>query len=64
MTLRLICRQTDCGDGANVSGAPAHVTYRTFDIDAPEVEAWLRRYGPGLISHQVVDAELLTAEEA
>jgi hypothetical protein len=39
--IRVICRETDINDAAHVGG-PVHVTYRTFDVELPEVEAFLR----------------------
>lgn len=40
MAIRLIVRQSDCGAAANVGGA-VHETYKTFEIEAPELEAYL-----------------------
>ena len=39
--IRIICTETDFGDAANIGG-PVIVRHKTFDIDAPEVEEWLR----------------------
>ncbi len=42
--LRLIVRIDDAAMAANVGGSP-QTTYRTFDIDHPEIEALLRGGG-------------------
>jgi hypothetical protein len=39
--MRLHLWQSDAGMAANVGG-PARVTYKSFDVDLPEVEHWLR----------------------
>ena len=66
MSLRIIVRQTDCGDAANVGG-DVHTSFRTFDIKAPEVEAWLCQHeqvkGPNYITRQVVGVEVRGNEE-
>lgn len=41
--IRLICRETDCGAAANVGG-PVEVSHKTFEIDIPVVEQWLREH--------------------
>ena len=38
--IRIICSNTDFSDAANVGG-PTAVTYKTFDVELPEVETWL-----------------------
>jgi len=38
--IRIIVVTTDYGDAANVGG-PVHVDYRTFEVEAPEVEQYL-----------------------
>jgi hypothetical protein len=42
--IRLICFEADAGMAANVGG-PVRITRKTFDIEAPEMEAWLREEG-------------------
>ena len=38
--IRIICSNTDYADAANVGGHVS-VTYKTFDVDLPAVEAWI-----------------------
>lgn len=40
MAIRIIVTTTDAGAAAHVGG-PVHVTHKTFDIEAPEVEAFM-----------------------
>jgi len=42
--IRIICADTDYSSAANVGG-PVDTRHRTFDIDAPEVEAFLKGSG-------------------
>ncbi len=44
MTIRLIIRIDDATMAAHVGGCP-QTTYRTFDIEHPEIEALLRGGG-------------------
>lgn len=39
--IRLHLSQTDAGMAANVGG-PVRETWKSFDVDLPEVEDWLR----------------------
>lgn len=39
--IRLIVREDNCGMAANVGG-DVHTTYKTFDVDLPDLEAYLR----------------------
>lgn len=55
--IRLILRRENCSAATDVSGAIAHVTYHTFDIDLPELQRLLRADGD--TSAQVVGAEVL-----
>lgn len=58
--IRLICRQQDAAMAVNVRGASAEVTYRTVDIYAPELEAWLRACNPDSYTERsIIGAELL-----
>lgn len=57
--LRVIVKDTDGGRACNVGGDVV-VSYRTFDIAAPEVEAHLRNQG-SYSDSQVVGVELLPA---
>ena len=38
--IRIICFENDCSDAANVGG-PNKLSMKTFDVDIPEVEAWM-----------------------
>lgn len=60
--MRVIVEQVDTGAAAaGVPGAKAVVTYRTFDIEAPQLEAFLREQGNrfvvGADCHPRVDNE-------
>lgn len=55
--LRIIICQTDCAAAANVGG-PVEIEYRTFDIEAPEVEAYLRAEVGSYARRQIVGTEL------
>ncbi len=44
--LRIIITTTDCGAAANVGG-PVIVRHKTFDVPAPEVEAFLNAQKKG-----------------
>jgi len=39
--IRVICYENDYSDAANVGGRNIE-TYKTFDIQAPEIEAWIK----------------------
>lgn len=47
MTLRIIVRNSDWGYACNIGGpgTSATVTHKTFDIDAPAVEAFMKAVG-------------------
>jgi hypothetical protein len=38
--LRIVVRESNCGAACNVGG-PVDVTWKTFDVDLPELEAYL-----------------------
>lgn len=40
--LRIIVQETNVNNAAHVTGAKADISYRTFDIEAPDVEKYLR----------------------
>lgn len=40
MAIRIIVTTTDAGAAAHVGG-PVHITHKTFDIEAPELEAFM-----------------------
>lgn len=61
MTIRIIVEQVDTGAAAaGVPGAKTQVSHRTFDIDATELEAFLRN-APNRF---VIGAELLGVFES
>lgn len=41
--LRIICRSVDEGGAVNV-GSPVDVTYKTFDCNLPDVEAYIMEH--------------------
>ncbi|MGE5523423.1 MAG: hypothetical protein ACM3SS_06900 [Rhodospirillaceae bacterium] len=60
--IRLVVRTCDAGMAANVGGEVC-VEYKTFDVDVPELEAFLREVGTYSFKN-IVGAELLDAKEA
>lgn len=59
--LRIIVRIDDAGMAANVGG-PVLSTYRTIDVDLPELEELLRTHSPAAMSYvhaQVVGVEVI-----
>jgi hypothetical protein len=65
MPLRIIVCDVDSGYACNVGG-PVAVNYRTFDIDAPEVEAFLREPSEKKWSYSqrtISGVEVLAAKE-
>jgi len=58
--IRLILSEADAGMAANVGG-PVTITYKTFDIDAPEVEAWLKSPTSSYAQRRLVGCEVLDA---
>lgn len=59
MTLRIIIRTDDANMAANVGGSVL-VTYQTFDVEIPEVEAFLKALdGHVYENRQVVGVELV-----
>jgi hypothetical protein len=60
--LRIICRTDDAGMAANVGGSVC-TEHRTFDVELPELEAWLRE-PQGTYGHrQVTGVELVGSLE-
>lgn len=60
-TLRIITRYTDCGAAANVGG-PVIEAYRTFDVDLPELVAYLTAPRDNQwVTRTVIGAELVPA---
>lgn len=58
--IRIIVQRTDAGTAAHVGG-PVMTTYRTFDIDHPALEEFLRG-GDSLDVREVVGSEIPTTE--
>lgn len=55
--LRIICRDTDATEVVHANGQ-YHVRYRTFDVELPEVEAYLARVA--LYGHRaIMGAEII-----
>lgn len=57
MSIRIVVEDADAGMAANVGG-PVNVSYRTFDIEFPALEIFLRKhiqYG----HRRVIGTELL-----
>lgn len=62
--LRVIVATTDASRAAHVGG-PVQVTYKTFDIDAPEVEAFMAQAYPRnqFWDRTLVGVEILDAKD-
>ena len=58
--IRIIVSEADARMAANVGG-PVKVTYKTFDISAPVIEAWLKASTETYIERQFVGLEVLDA---
>lgn len=41
--LRVVCCENEHTHTVHVGGPPS-ITYKTFDVDLPEIEAWLDKY--------------------
>lgn len=61
--IRLIARSADRGAAANVGG-PVDTEYKTFDVDLPEVEAWLLKNSGKYLWSEIVGAEIIKKEGA
>ena len=58
--IRIICRESNGSEVAHVKDGQIYITYTTFDISAPEVEAYINQpvmYG----GRQVVGVEIIQA---
>jgi len=58
MTVRLIVCIDDAAMAANVGGS-VHTSYRTFDVDLPDVEALLRDRANGYTEARLIGCELV-----
>lgn len=54
--IRVVVQTNDAGMAANVGGS-VHTTIRTFDIEAPELEAYLREPMGTYAHRQVLGVE-------
>lgn len=55
--IRLIVRSTNVGAAANVGG-PVDIGFKTFDIEAPELESYLS-INQAYLSREVIGVELI-----
>lgn len=56
--LRIITRTVDRQGAAHVGG-PEHTSYRTFDIELPEIEKWLTRPLATYVDCDVIGVEVI-----
>jgi hypothetical protein len=57
--LRIIIRTEDRGAAANVNGATCDTYYTTFDVDLPEVEAYLLEHkSNGYVNRHLMGVQL------
>ena len=61
MAIRIIAYQADAGMAANVGGC-VFEEYVTFEVDAPEFEAWFNSNKPGLGGRSIVGVEVIPKE--
>lgn len=62
MAIRIIVTTTDAGAAANVGG-PVHVTHKTFDVEAPEVEAFVAEKMRPFQYRSIVGVEVIQQEK-
>jgi hypothetical protein len=58
--IRIVVQTDDASMAANVGGS-VHTAIRTFDIDAPEIEAFLRADLGAYTHRQIMGVEVLPA---
>jgi hypothetical protein len=63
MTIRIIVRECDEGAARNVGG-PVQTRHRTFDVDLPELEAYLRNVPYDYVCREVIGVELVAVAPA
>lgn len=63
MTIRIIVRTDDAGMACNVGGG-VHSEFRTFDIEAPEIENFLGQSLGTYAQRQIVGVENLAVASA
>jgi hypothetical protein len=56
--IRIVCHEADAEMAGNVGG-PVQQSYKTFDVDLPNVEAWLESVSGIYKRRQVVGIEIL-----
>ena len=61
--IRVLCVENDIGAAANVGG-PAEVRGKTFDIAAPQLEAWLTDRDDKWIKRSVSAIEVIEVPES
>ena len=60
--LRIVAKLDSCGMAANVGGSTLS-TFKTFDVELPELEAYLRSCDDQTYMHvQVIGVEVLRGE--
>lgn len=59
--IRVIVRETDYQAAAHVEGMAASVSFKTFDVDLPELERYLTKLPSTWLERQFVGIELLPA---
>lgn len=63
MPLRIVCREVD-GSPVIHLAAPSDVTFKTFVVDAPEVEAWLAAHNPKEYTYRsIAGVEVMLGED-
>ena len=56
--IRVVVQTCDAGMAANVGGS-VHSSIRTFDVEAPELERWLRQDSGVYVHRQVTGVECI-----
>lgn len=56
--IRIVVQRSEAGMAANVGG-PVHTSVKTFDLDAPEFEAYMRAERGTYEDKMVVGVEIL-----
>jgi hypothetical protein len=56
--IRIIVQQVDCIDAANVGG-PVSVSFKTYEVESPKLEMFLREKVSALVQRRVVGAEVV-----
>jgi hypothetical protein len=56
--IRVIVRSTDIGAACHVGG-PVSLSFATFDLEAPDLEAALRRGGDGYLAVEAIGIHVI-----